>query len=313
MKRIVVWIKENPLYAAAIGIGVIVLLWLIFRRRGQATESGGLVIQGPSDAAIQAGIQAQQMAAATSSQAQQAQNQLTALREQIAGTIAIETIKAQTSLAGQESQIAGQIAIEGQRLAVEQTLGLAQLETTLAAERLREESAIAQQQIAGVTAIQQSSIMANTLIAQQQLYVSGQTQLATIQAQAQAKAGQQSFWSQLAGGALTLGAVLLSDRRVKTDIQPVYRISPFGVLSDERVKHEIEILPPHDRRERNGLRLWSYRRNGFPGREIGFIAQDLERSGHGDLVSMVPGTDVRVVDYASAMHRASVGTQTYGT
>jgi len=295
MSRIWDWIKAHPLLAAAIALALFVVFYLVFRSRGITSEGGGLIIQGPSDAAIQAGIQAQQIGAAASAQSQHDATMLQALREQIAGTLTIETLKAQTSLVGQETAITGQIQLEGQQLSTQETLGLAQFQTIQAGEQLRAETAISQAAIASSTAttlaqITQMGATAQTLIGadlqkalavtQSQTlleYADIQANVAIHQAELQASvAKSSSIWGTI--GSIATGALLaFSDARLKEDIQPV-------------------------RDNGDGFRLWSWRRKdrGWQ-REIGYVAQDVERS-YPSAVPIIDG--VRAIDYAKVANIA---------
>jgi hypothetical protein len=288
MQGVWTWIKAHPLLTAGLVLGLFVLVYLIFRGRGRATEGGGLIIQGPSDAAIQAGIMSQQIGAAQSAQSSSEQTMLQALREQISGTLAIETLKAQTSLIGQETAITGQITLEQQRLSTEESIGLAQISAVTAGQQLAAEAAISQAALAATTATTLAQI--TTMGATAQSYISADLQkslsvtqsatyleLAKIQSVTQMHAAEvaasaqksSSIWGTI--GTIATGALLaFSDAREKEDIQPATDLG-------------------------DGFRLFSFRRKGRAERQIGFVAQDLERS-HPAAVPIING--VRAVDYA---------------
>lgn len=292
MQRIIVWVKSHPLLTAALAVGLFILVYLIMRSRGSASASGGVSIQGPSDAAIQAGVMSQSIEAASTAQMAHEQAMLTALNEMISGTLALTQLQGQTALTGQEQAIQGQESLQGMVLATQQTLGLANIAATTESERLRSETALSQTLLASTTATTLAQISQAGATTQSYIYADLQKGLAATQSQtfiesqkiqadvqrrqaelsaSVAKSGQ--LWS-FAGS--VVGAAI-SDAKAKENIQPVADLG-------------------------QGFRLWSFNRKGRAERQIGLVAQDVEKWHPSAVHFLQDGT--RAVDYGKVLNIA---------
>lgn len=269
MKMNFATIKKNPVAVGGIIVVGGLLLFMLLRGGGGATTASA---SGPSDAQIQAALQAQQMQFAAASQASNQQFQLAQTAQNIGGQIDLAKI----GLQGQQAQIDASLAAMGSQIQLTkyQTDVSYQIQKDANATALAGQQAVLKStyDLAKMSSdatihladLQTASHMADTQAFAdiQKLYISGQTQtqlanitagvqIAGIQGDVQKyiakKQAQASIW----GSAFSLGGTALamfSDARLKTDVEhvgtlsngmPVYRFkflglqTRYGVMAQE--------------------------------------------------------------------------------
>lgn len=248
---------------------------LVGQLQQQAAGQGPSVAQAQYAQAADRGLK-QQLALAAS----QGGNPALAARQAAMGAANInQDLAGQAAVARMQEQQAAQQAL-GQQLAVARQgdIGLATDQAQLA-----QQAALANQQARAQLQAQQNQL--NAAYTGQSIGLN-QGQFAANQAYEAAKQNQAAQQTQLAGNLLgaagQVGAAFLSDKRVKRNIAP----------SGDEVKKFLDSLEP---------KKYDYKAGkGTPGKKLGILAQDMEKSGLGKSVVKETASG-KMIDNADAV------------